>query len=105
MNFEKALSVAQGRLDDEEALSNLARTALADNREEVAVPLLRSAAERRRSALMWQWTGLLERAIDEHERALDSFGRAAALGPNDKSIAHGRARVALEAGVPAEALF
>lgn len=105
MHFERALSLARGRPDDEEAFSNLARTALAEVREEAALPLLRAATERRPTALMLQWTGLLERALDEHEQALQSFERAAALAPMDKSIAHGRARVALEAGVPAESLF
>lgn len=105
MEFERALSIVQGRPADEAALSDLARRALGADREEEAVPLLRRAAERGRSALLWQWTGLLERALDEHEHALASFERAAALAPTDKSIAHGRARIALEAGVPAEAFF
>lgn len=105
MEFEHALSLARGRPDDDELLSNLARTALAEAREEAALPLLRRAAERRPTALMWQWTGLLERALDEHQEALESFAKAAALAPMDKSIAHGRARVALEGGVPAARLF
>ena len=105
MSFEQALTAARQNGGDEDALSHLARTALAEGREEGALPLLRAAAERSRSALLWQWTGLLERSLDEHELALASFDRAARYDGRDRSIAHGRARVALEAGVPSEALF
>ncbi len=105
MSLEAILAAARERPDDEGALSNLARTALAEGGEDAALPLLRAAAERGRSSRLWQWTGLLERSIDEHERALASFEKAAALAPSDRSIAHGRARVALEAGVPAGGLF
>lgn len=105
MSFERALIAAQERRDDEVALSDLARSALAEDREDLAVPLLRSAAEHLRSARLWQWTALLERSLEEHERSLDYFERAAALAPTDHSIAHGWARVALEAGVPSEKLF
>ncbi|HZU51243.1 MAG TPA: tetratricopeptide repeat protein, partial [Sphingomicrobium sp.] len=105
MNFERAIIAARASVDDEDALSTLARIALEEAREEDALPLLRRAAEGGSSALLWQWTGLLERAIDEHQRALYSFARASALAPADRSIAHGRARVALEAGIPAEQLF
>jgi tetratricopeptide (TPR) repeat protein len=105
VTFDQALAAAQRKRDDEDALSDLGRAALAEGREEAALPLLRRAAESSRSALIWQWTGLLERSLDDHEPALASFGKAAALAPTDKSIAHGRARAALEGGVPAEALF
>jgi tetratricopeptide (TPR) repeat protein len=57
------------------------------------------------AARLWQWKGLLERSIDEHERALDSFAEAARLDPTDVSIAHGRARVAMEAGLDAQDLY
>jgi tetratricopeptide (TPR) repeat protein len=105
VSFEQALIAAREQQDDEAALSNLAMSALAEDGEEAALPLLRGAAERRQSARLWQWTGLLERSLDQHEQALASFERAAALAPTDQSIAHGRARVALEAGLPAAKLF
>jgi len=72
---------------DPEALAALAERALETAEEERAIPLLRAAAERHRSALLWQWTGLLERAIDEHERAVHAFGEAARLAPDDAKIA------------------
>ncbi|HEV2593739.1 MAG TPA: putative 2OG-Fe(II) oxygenase [Sphingomicrobium sp.] len=105
MEFERALHVAQQRPNDESALSDLATAALAEAREDVALPLLRRAAGRAPSALLWQWTGLLERSLDEHALAIKSFARAAGLAPTDRSIAHGHARVALEAGLPAQELF
>ena len=105
MSFDRTLIAARERQDDEAALEELARSALAESAEDAALPLLRQGAENLKSARLWQWTGLLERALDQHERALASFGRAAALAPIDQSIAHGRARVALEAGLPAEKLF
>lgn len=105
MSFDQALIAARYRRDDEDALSDLAQAALAEGQEESALPVLHGAAQRLDSALLWQWTGLLHRALDEHEAALAAFAEAAALAPTDKSIAHGRARVALESGLPAEILF
>ena len=104
-SFERALFTARERRDDEEALADFARIALDGGREEIALPLLRGAAGRLKNARLWQWTALLERSLDEHELALASFVIAAGLAPGDAGIAHGRARVALEAGLPAEALF
>lgn len=97
--------MARERPGDEDLLFTLARTALAEGREDEALPLLRAAVAGRQSARLWQWKGLLERALDDHQQSLTSFERAAALDPKDGSIAHGRARVALEAGVPAEEFF
>jgi tetratricopeptide (TPR) repeat protein len=90
---------------DPDSLGELARTALAAGEEEAALPMVQAAAERLRSALLWQWTGLLQRSLDEHGAALRSFEMAAELAPGDPSIAHGQARVALEAGVPSLDLF
>jgi tetratricopeptide (TPR) repeat protein len=92
-------------LADPDALDDLARQALSSGEEEAAIPILRAGAIRHASALLWQWTGLLERSIDEHESAFQSFTTAARLAPNDPVIAHGLARVALEAGLDAVRLF
>lgn len=104
MSFEEALRAAREQ-KDEESLATLARTALTEGREDEALLVLQNAARNSNKARLFQWTGLLERALDHHEQALASFETAAALAPSDGSIAHGRARVALEAGVPAEQLF
>ncbi|QNQ12192.1 hypothetical protein H3Z74_22700 [Sphingomonas alpina] len=56
-------------------------------------------------ARLWQWTGLLQRALDQHEAALQSFGQAVRLAPSDVSIARGHAQVTFEAGLDAIALF
>jgi tetratricopeptide (TPR) repeat protein len=83
----------------------LARAALAEGEEEAALELLVPAAENSSEALLWRWAGLLQRSLDEYESAIASFARAAELAPNDPGIAHGRARVALEAGLNAIDLY
>ena len=91
---------------DPDALADLASKALVDGSEEQALPLVEEAARAPGDhARLWQWTALLHRALDEHEAALIAFEAAARLAPNDASIAHGRARVALEAGLDARAFF
>ncbi len=54
---------------------------------------------------LWQWKGILERALDDHAKAVHSFGKAADLAPGDASVANGLARTSLEAGLPAADLF
>ena len=105
MSFRAALDAALERPDDQETLAELAEAALREGEEEQAIPLLARSLKRNPEARLFQWKGLLERSIDEHQEALNSFDQAARLDPANARIAHGRARVALEAGVPAEALF
>lgn len=105
MSIEAALTAARAGRADVDGLDELARLALAEGEEERALPLVRAAAQRHSSARLWQWSGLLERALDEHEAALESFMHAARLAPSDAGIAHGHAQVALEAGLDAVALF
>ncbi|HEX4800777.1 MAG TPA: putative 2OG-Fe(II) oxygenase [Sphingomicrobium sp.] len=103
MGFADELTAAKAGRVSAEQLGELARSALAEQREDEVLPLLRDAAGP--DARLWQWKGLLERALDEHAEALASFDEAARLAPTDAGIAHGHARVALEAGVPAVELF
>jgi tetratricopeptide (TPR) repeat protein len=103
--FEAALARAQNSAADPTQLEQLARTSLEAGEEERALPFVREAADQLHNARLWQWTGILERALDEHEQALAGFGAAAALDPTSPNIAHGHARVALEAGIPATDLF
>ena len=105
MSFAYALDAALKRPGDQELLVELADSALREGEEEQAIPLVARGAAQNSASLLWQWKGLLERSIDEHGEALKSFDQAARLYPGNASIAHGRARVALEAGLPAEALF
>ena len=90
---------------DVRALSDLAEKALEEGEEEQALPLLDRAAGPANSALIWQWKGLLERSLDENELALHSFEQAARLAPDDPSIAHGQARLTMEAGLDAVPLY
>jgi tetratricopeptide (TPR) repeat protein len=86
-------------------LEDLARDALASGEEEAALAQLAPAAENSGNARLWQFCGLLQRALDRHSEALDSFAEASRLDPDDAGIAHGSARVTLEAGLDAVALF
>jgi tetratricopeptide (TPR) repeat protein len=99
VTFQARLAAARG--GDPDSLADLARAALEAGEEEQALPLLAAAAARTSDARLWQWTGLLQRAIEEHQAALRSFDEAARLAPSDQKIAHGRAHVALEAGLDA----
>ena len=105
MSFQAALAAIGGGKADSDLLDDLARAALAEGEEAAALDRIVPAAEATNSALLWQWAGLLHRSLDQHELALADFERAAELAPNDAGIAHGRARVALEAGVDAVDLF
>lgn len=105
MTFEIALAQASARPFDPVALDQLANKALEEAEEERALPLLDRAVAQSPTARLWQWKGLLERAIDEHERAIRSYTEAARLGPTEPSIAHGLARVAMEAGLDARSYY
>ena len=105
MTFRGALAAAESGAADLDTFDDLARAALAEGEEEAALTRLLPAADRFEAPLLWQWAGLLQRSIDEHEAAIASFVRAAALAPDDARIAHGHAQVALEAGLDAVDLF
>jgi Flp pilus assembly protein TadD len=105
VTFAAALARAISRPTDSDVLDDLARAALEASEEQQALPVITKALAVQPSARLWQWKSLLERALDDHEPALASFAEAAHLDPGDPGIAHGRARVALEAGLPPEALY
>lgn len=90
---------------DADVLSEFAQKALEEGEEDRALPIFERAAEQGRNAVLWQWKALLERSLDEHEQALLSFQKAAELAPADISIAHGRARTAMEAGIDARPFY
>lgn len=74
--------------------------------ERSALPLLQKATVANPNhAGLWQVLGLLHRALDEMEPAIRSFRKAAELAPDDPLIAHGYARVVMEAGLSATHLF
>jgi tetratricopeptide (TPR) repeat protein len=54
---------------------------------------------------LWHVAGLLHRALDDLGAAVECCERAARLAPRDFGIVHLRARVALEAGLPAVGLY
>ena len=105
MTFSSALAAVRANPNDPDALEDLAAQALDAGEEEEALEWLDRVVQNAGMARLWQWKGLLERSLDELELALPSFAQAARLDPRDASIARGHARVALEAGLPAEALY
>ena len=105
MTMRGALAAVRGDANNVDKLDDLARAALAEGEEEQALEYLLTAADRTGEPLLWQWAGLLQRSIDEYEAAISSFAAAARRSPNDAGIAHGQARVALEAGLNAVDLF
>ena len=90
---------------DVDTLFDVADQAVLDGREAEVVDAIRDGAARLQSPVLWQWTGLLQRSLDRHAEALESFATAARLDPSDARIAQGRAHAALEAGIPAVELY
>ena len=106
MTFAEALLHARHHPTDPRAAITLADHALKAQEEAIAAPIVSRAAHAiRTDARLWQWSGLLHRALDDRASAGAALAHAARLAPNDISIAHGRARIALEAGLPATAMF
>jgi tetratricopeptide (TPR) repeat protein len=105
VNFAARLAAVRAGQADGDSLGQLASLALDEGEEAAALPMLIAAAKASGGARFWQWTGLLHRGLDEHEAALAAFDEAAQRAPEDAGIAHGRARVAFEAGLDAVSLF
>jgi tetratricopeptide (TPR) repeat protein len=80
--------------------------ALGTGREEAALEMLAAArAAHPNDARLWHVGGLLHRAAGDLAPALVCCARAAQLWPSDFGVAHLHARVALDAGLPAVALY
>lgn len=106
MTLDSLLDAARVNAGDVSAFETLASYALAHQQEYRALGVLEDGAKRHKSnARLWQWLALLQRATDDRVSALDAFARAAALAPDDASIAKGRAQTLLEAGQPAVEAF
>lgn len=93
-------------LKDPNAALQAALAARDAGREEKGMAIIRAGLRRwPGDARFWQVLGLLERARQDSAAAMKALARAAAMAPGDARIAHGLARVTLEAGLPALALF
>lgn len=104
--FKDSLARATNHPGDARAHELLAEAALASQDEAEALPVVEAATRRfPTNARLWQWTGLLCRALDDRAAAIPAFETAARLAPDDARIAHGYARVLLEAGRPSLAAF
>src|ERR1041385_5203011 len=80
MGFAHELEAAKAGHASAEQLGELARSALAGQREDEVLPLLGNGATS--DARLWQWKALLDGARDEHADALNSFAQAARLAPS-----------------------
>lgn len=105
MRFAAAMAGLGRRGEDPDLLAEIAELALAEGEERAALEVIVPAAGRSSNARLWQWAGLLHRSLDDRRAAIAAFSKAAALAPADASIAHGHARVMLEAGADAVGLF
>lgn len=106
LTFERSLMQTRDHPLNIEMLIELAGEALATGREADVVHLVEYAAEQYQSvATLWQWSGLLNRALDRHEAAMAGFSRAACLAPTSALIHHSLARTQLEAGLHAVTAF
>lgn len=71
-----------------------------------AIPRIKAALERHPDyQRLWHTLGLLHRAEEDSSEAVEAFDRAVRLAPTDPKATHALARVTLEAGRPAVALF
>ena len=94
------MSAAQAELEA------LAATALANGHEaDALIRLAQWSRSNPESPPILLWQALLLRALDRRAEALPLLQRAASLAPADGGIAHTLAQTALEAGLPATALF
>ncbi len=85
---------------DSLAIQRQALQALQDQNESDAIPKVAEAARiMQRDSRLWQWLGLLHRAIDQREHAIPAFEAARTYAPQDAQIAHSLARARLEAGI------
>lgn len=106
MTDEARLRLSQARPDNPEAVFRAALGMLKAGLPEDVLPMVEAAIARHpNDARLWQVAGLAHRDLEDSEKAMGAFGRAAQLARNDALIAHSLARVTLEAGLPATALF
>ena len=77
-----------------------------DGTEQAVLPMIIAATRRHPDeATIWQVLGLLYRALEDLGPAMAAFETAARLNPSSALIAHGHARVVMEAGLPSLDLF
>ncbi|VXD01132.1 putative 2OG-Fe(II) oxygenase [Sphingomonas sp. 8AM] len=83
----------------------VARAVAAWREADVIAALTAALAHTPDDAALWQLLAAAQRAAQDHAAARAAARRAAALAPDDALIAHTLARVTLEIGEPAVALF
>jgi cytochrome c-type biogenesis protein CcmH/NrfG len=85
-----------------DAMLRAGASALQGGAQAEAVPLVESVLRAHPgNARLWQLLGLLNCDLEDLAPSVDAFAKAAERAPDDAMIAHGRACVAFEAGLPA----
>ena len=99
--------LAQARASgDADAMLHAGAMALQAGADEEAIGPVRDALRRHpRHPQLWHLYALLHRDLQDLAASVEAFGRAAEIAPDDPMIAHGRACVAYEAGLPAARHF
>jgi tetratricopeptide (TPR) repeat protein len=98
--------LAAADASDPDAAFAAAAAAIRAGLEDEAVPLLRRAVQAQpQVARLWQLLGLAYRGLEQPAEALEALEQAVRLAPADGLVAHAHARAAMEAGLPAVALF
>lgn len=97
----RAMTARSKTLTSVDEIVEMAIAALSDGTEPAVLPVVAAAAQSYPGeATIWQVLGLLYRALDDLSPAMAAFETAARLNPDSARIAHGHARVFMEAGLP-----
>ena len=92
MNFPARLQRALAGQGGPDELAELASDALAQGEEEATAPIVLDAAAKYRSARLWQWAGLLHRALEQPRGGYTRRERDVRLGVRDPGVARSKAR-------------
>ncbi|MBV9843370.1 MAG: hypothetical protein JOY99_17845 [Sphingomonadaceae bacterium] len=102
---ERLLRQTRAAVPSPALAADLADAALTAGREAEALPVVAAAARRHDVAALWQWLGLLQRALDRQEDAIAAFQKAVQRDPRNARAMLGLAQSAFDAGLPASPLF
>jgi len=106
VNADAAWLLRTADPDNADAIFRALALAVRQGLAKEALPLAETGTRTHpQDARMWQMLGLARRRLDDLAPAFEALSRAAELAPADMLIAHSVARVAMEAGLPATALF
>jgi Tfp pilus assembly protein PilF len=103
--IEQMLQRATASRDAEAMLAAGAAALQAGMQAQAVTPVKNALRRHPANARLWQLLGLLYRGLEDLGPASEAFAKADELAPGDAMIAHGRACVCHEAGLPSVHLF